>query len=547
MKVHKSLLFTTAVLLNLGILGGYHATHTVQAAKSDTLKIMSKDVIATMDSSLNTDVIGSQNINNTMEGLYRYDNKTLKPALATKIVQPSTDGLTYTFSLRPEAKWSNGDPVTAKDFVFAWQRTVNPKTKSQYAYIFDGIENAKDISNGKKPVSALGVKALDDHTLKVKLSQPIPYFLQLLTSEAYFPQNQKNVNKWGKKYGTNSKTLVFNGPYVMKNWNGPDNSWTEVKNKNYWNAKAVTVKKLQYQVVKDSSTALNLYQSKKLNDVIVSGNNAKQMKDSKGYNVVKQNATFYLQMNQKKDKLFQNANIRRAIALSINRKELTDKILGSGDNPATSATPSKMSYDPNDKSKDFVAETKNSGQKYTQYKPAEAKKLWKKGLKETGQSGKKLTWTILGDDTDASKKQSEFLQDQLEKLPGVKVNLSNVPFKSRLSKTDNGDFDLVVTGWSADYPDPINFLTLFTKGASNNDGHWQNAEYNKLVNECLTTSSNNTDERWQKMKQAQDILNDQQGVIPLFQVGEAHLTNTKIKNYKMTPNGKYNMINVQIK
>ncbi|UQS82242.1 peptide ABC transporter substrate-binding protein [Bombilactobacillus folatiphilus] len=544
MKFKRMLVASASALVSLGVLAGCSSSKSAQGPKN-TVRIMRKDVIATMDSSLNTDIIGTQALSDTMDGLYRYQGKTVKPAIATKVVKPTNNGLTYTFPLRKNAKWSNGDPVTANDFVYAWQRTVNPKTKSQYAYIYEGIANAKEITDNKKPVDSLGVKALDKHTLQVTLDKPIPYFNQLMTSSTFFPQDQKVVEKWGKKYGTNSKTLVFNGPYKLQKWNGPDNTWNEVKNKDYWNAKDVKVKKLQYQVVKDASTALNLYQSNKLDDVILTGDTAKQMKGSKGFNVKKMNSTFYLEMNQEKDPIFKNQKIRQALAKSIDRTQLANKILGDGSSASLSTTPSNMSYDPNNKSKDFVSDTKQSA-KTAEYNTKEAQKLWKTGLTETGQTGKKFNLTLLSDDTDAAKKQSEFLQSQLEKLPGIKVTLNNVPFKSRLSRSISGDFDLVVTAWNADFPDPSNFLTLFTNGASNNNGHWNNSDYDNLVNKSLSTDANDPTIRWKDMTQAQDILNKQQGVIPLYQVGEAHLTNNKVKNLDYGPSGTYNMVSLRI-
>lgn len=543
MKLKQVLVASTTALVSIGVLAGCGSSKS--AAPSDTVRIMRKDVIATMDSSMNTDVIGAQALTDTMDGLYRYHGKDVKPAIATKVVKPTNNGLTYTFPLRKNVKWSNGDPVTANDFVYAWQRTVNPKTKSQYAYIYEGIANAKAITDGKKPVNSLGVKALDKHTLQVNLDKPIPYFNELMTSSTFFPQDKKVVDKWGKKYGTSSKTLVFNGPYTLKKWNGPDNTWNEVKNPNYWDAKRIKVKKLQYQVVKDPSTALNLYQSNKLDDVTLTGDTAKQMKNSKGFNVKKMNATFYMQMNQKKDPVFKNQKIRQALAMSIDRKQLTNKILGDGSVPLLSTTPSDMSYDPANKSQDFVSETKQSA-KTAEYNPTKAKQLWKQGLAETGNTGKKFNLTLLGDDTDSAKKQGEFLQNAFEKLPGVKVTLNNVPFKSRLTRSTNGDFDLVVTAWNADYPDPSNFLTLFTTGASNNDGNWNNSQYDNLVNKSLTDDANNATARWNDMKQAQDILNKEQGIIPLYQTGEAHMTRSNVQNLNYGPSGSYDTASLRV-
>lgn len=537
-----------ASVLTLAAAGGLAGCGSHKAAAPpNTYRIMATDIIATADPSMNTDVIGAQALTDTMDGLYRYEGNTLKPAMTTKIVKPSADGLTYVFPLRKNAKWSNGDPVTAQDFVFAWRRTVDPKTKSQYAYIYEGINNAKDITAGKKDVTALGVKALDKHTLQVTLEKPIPYFDKLMTQPMFFPQNQKVVEKWGKKFGTHSKTLVSNGPYKLVNWNSPDNTWNEVKNSKYWNAKQVKVEKLHYQVVKDPSTALNLYQSKKLDRLKLTGDTSKQMKGSKDYEIQKQNSTFYLLPNIQKQELFKNQKIRQALSLAINRDQLTKKVIGNGTIAASSFTPNDMSFDPDNKSKDFVAETSATGKKYTRYDLPAAKKLWREGLAETGNTGKNFTFTLLGDDTDNAKQITEYVQNQLGKLPGLKITLNNVPFKNRLARSDSGDFDLVLGAWNADFADPINFLTLFTSDASYNYGKWSNPQYDAAVAKSLNEDVNNPSARWQDLKDAQNIANEQQGVIPLYQNGEAWLTNSRVKNLDYGPAGNYNNVSLRLK
>ena len=546
MKLKKLFVANVLALFSTVILVGCGSTSSQKSAPKGTVRISSKDIISTMDPSLNTDVIGAQNLNNTMEGLYRFKGKNIKPALATNLAKPTNNGLTYTFKLRPNAKWSNGDPITASDFVYSWRRTVDPKTKSTYSYIFEGIANAKDISAGKKPVNSLGIKALNKHTLQVDLEKPVPYFNTLLTSPTFFPQNKKVITKWGKKYGTNSQALVSNGPFKLVKWNSPDNSWTEVKNDKYWDAKDVKVQKLQYQVVKDASTALNLYQSNKLDRVLLTGDSAKQMKNAKDYKIQKESTTFYVAPNIKKVALFNNTKIRQALSMSVNRQQLTKKVLGDGKVASLSTFPAKMTFNPETKV-DFAKETQASAVATNAYNPTKAKQLWQEGLSETNNKGKKFSFTLLGDDSDVAKKQAEFLQNQFEKLPGLKINVTNVPFKSRLARAKSGDFDLLVTGWSADFPDPITFLTLFNTDSSNNDGKWSNTEYDNLVNKSLNEDANNPMARWQDMKAAQNLSNREVPAIPLYQNGEAWLTKSRVKNLDYGPTGAYNMISLRLK
>lgn len=507
----------------------------------NTLSISSSDVIATMDSSMNTDVIGAQNLTNTMEGLYRFDGKDLKPAIAKKIVKPTNNGKTYTFDLK-HTKWSNGKPVTAYDFVYAWRRTVDPKTASQYAYIYSGVLNADKINAGKKPVDSLGIKALGPYKLEVTLEDPIPYFNSLMANSTFYPQYKPAVEKAGKQYGLKSAGMVFNGPYKLVNWTVSNNSWTEVKNNSYWNAKAVKLHTIKYYVVKDANTGLNLYDANRINRLEkISGDTARQVSNYKTFSIDKMASNFYIELNQKKYKFFQNKKIRQAISMSIDREQLTNNVLGKTGSIENTIIPEGMSY--NSKTKvDFTKEKAlQSTSKYSTYNPKEATKLWKEGIKETGQ--KNLNFTLLGDDTDGSKKQNEYLQGEMEKnLPGIKVTLSNVPFKSRLDKSSSGQFDMVVTGWNADYPDPYTFLDIFTTGNSQNNGKYSNPEFDEYVKKSATTDANDEQVRWNDMLQATKILNDDQGAIPLYQYSQANLTRTNVKNYRITPNGSYNLV-----
>ncbi|PED69833.1 peptide ABC transporter substrate-binding protein, partial [Bacillus pseudomycoides] len=205
----------------------------IKYAEKQVLNRTETNEIPTMDTSKNTDTLGSQILGNTMEGLYRLDkdNKPI-PAVAESSTK-SEDGKKYTFKLRKDAKWSNGDPVTAKDFVFAWQRLVDPKTASEYAFIAYYIKNAEAINQGKAEVSTLGAKAVDDYTLEVELETAVPYFLNLTAFVSYYPLNEKFVKEKGDKYGLESDTVVYNGPFVLTDWKHEE-GWKLKKNDNYW-------------------------------------------------------------------------------------------------------------------------------------------------------------------------------------------------------------------------------------------------------------------------------------------------------------------------
>ncbi|MCT3035462.1 peptide ABC transporter substrate-binding protein [Pediococcus ethanolidurans] len=480
--------------------------------------------IATMDQSKVTDVVGFTQLGNTQEGLYRLGAKSkVKNALATS-TKESKDGKTWTFTLRKNAKWSNGDAVTAKDFVYAWQRTVNPKTASEYAYLFSGIKNADKIAAGKANYKTLGIKADGNYKLVVTLDRPIAYFKLLMGFPTFFPQDQKVVEKYGSKYGTASDKLVYNGPYKQTGWTGTNLSWKLVKNNNYWDKKNVKMDTIKYQVVKDASTGLNLYNSKKLDVANITGNQVAQYKNNKDYVLRKKSSMFYLQYNMKKQKVFRNAKIRKAISLAINRKQLTGKVLADGSGNPKGLVSNGLASNPKT-GEDFASEAEVKSA-VTQ-NLTEAKKLMAEGLKEEGKSS--LSFTLLGDDTASTKQITEFLQSQIEKIPNVKVSLQNVPFKTRLTNSSNGKFDVVLSAWGADFSDPISFLQLFVTGNAQNNGGFSNKQYDKLIKASNTTDATNPQKRWDDMVQAEKILMNEQGVAPVFQQAQSQLWSSKLK------------------
>lgn len=520
----KKVIATGASLVALGLALTACGSNSSKSGLADkqVLNWSYASELPSMDLSTATDTISFDQLNSTMEGIYRIGkNSKVEPGLATK-TEVSKDGLTYTFTLRKNDKWSNGDPVTAQDFVYSWRRTVDPKTGSQYAYLFDGIANANDIIAGKKAVDTLGIKAEGKYKLVVTLEKKLPYFKLLMGFPVFFPQNQNVVEKYGKKYGTAAKYLVYNGPFKMEGWSGSNLSWKLVKNKNYWDKKDVKLSQINFSVNKSTTTSYNLYQSKKLDYTPLSTEQAKQLKGKDGYKVLKEARTNYLEFNET-NKVFANKKIRQALSYAVNRQVLADKVLGAGTLPSLGIVSRDLAFN---KGKDFAVAAKTTAG--VTYNKAKAQKLLKEGLAEVGQS--KLSFTLLGDDTDVSKQVTESLQSQIQQtLPDVDVSVSNVPFKTRLQRSEDGDFDVVVSAWGADFADPISFLDLFTSDNSYNNGKWKNAEYDKLITASKTTDAGNVDKRWDDMVKASKILSEDQGVAPLYQLNVAYMLNPSVK------------------
>lgn len=504
--------------------GKYAARQELNWTESNTL--------ATADLAKATDTLSFNVLMNTQEGLYRLDKKgTPQPALAQKATV-SEDGRTYTFKLRRGTKWSDGSEVTARDFVYSWQRTVDPKTTSQDAFYFNQVENANDIIAGKKPAKELGIKADGKYGLTVRLTKAVPYFKQLLAWPLFYPVNRAAVKKYGKLYGTQAKYSVYNGPYVLTGWNGTSKSWTLKKNGNYWDRKNVHLKKINELVTESTSTGYNLYQAKKADETLLSGQQVRNLKSSSAFVKRMPTATARLDLNQNKVPEFRNRNIRRALSLSIDRRELTDNVLQDGSTPSKGFVPYGIGKDPATK-KNFADQAYVS--EAVEYNLKKAGKYLAKGYRETGSSSLELN--ILTSDTDTSKQTAEFLQSKLEELPGVKISVTCIPFVQMLARQKSGDYQITVKTWQSVFADPINFLDIWESDASYNNSGWKNAGFDKLLDEAENTYANQPEKRWQKLVEAERLLAADQGTIPLYQQAKSQLLRENVKGVVYNPAG----------
>jgi oligopeptide transport system substrate-binding protein len=507
-----------------------------KASGEQVLNLSESALIPSADSSKADDQVGLNVINQTNEGLYALDKDGI-PAIAGAAEEPkiSDDKTVYTFKLRDDAKWSNGDPVTASDYVFAWQRAVNPDTAATYSYLFSAIKNGDDIVAGKKKPEELGIKAVDDKTLEVTLSKPAAYINSLFAFPTFFPLNEKFVKEKGEKYAQNSDNILYNGPFVLKDWTGTNKKWTYVKNDNYWDKDAVKLKQINVQVVQDPGTNLNLYNTGKIDRALLSAEYSAQNKDNKDYVVVNDSSTFYIKFNQERkgEKTpLANKNIRKAIALAIDKESYANTVLQNGSKPANNLVPPEFTFDPGNK-EDYV---KESGP-HLEYNKEEAQKAWKQGLKELGVN--KLTLEFTSDDTENAKKSSEFIQNQLEtNLDGLSVKLKNVPFKVRLQNDQNQDYDFSMSGWGPDYQDPSTFLDLFQTGGAQNRMSYSNPAYDKILKDASVTYAADAQKRWDEMVKAEQILlTDDVAISPLYHRSNAYLQKSYIKDLQKNPFG----------
>ena len=508
---------------------GKQSSQSTGNGKYASSQVLNLSYPSSLDSIDISNMSGYGSTGNIFESLYRLGkNGSITPGLA-KSTKVSKDGKTYTFTIR-NAKWSDGSKITAQDFVYSWKRTVTPATKSQYAYLFSGVKNADEIVAGKKSPSTLGVKAQGEHTFIVTLDKPITYFKKLMTYPLFGPISEKAVKKWGNKYATKAQYMLYSGPFKLTGWTGTNNSWQFVKNNQYWDKKAVHLQKINYTVNESTTTTLNLFQEKKLDLTQLASEQVKNMKSSSDYTTYPYSITAFLVYNFQDSnatikKALNNAKIRQAISLSINRKTLVKNVIGDASTVSKTFVPQDLVKDAKT-GKDFADEStvKNS----TSYNKALAQKLWKQGLKETGI--KKLSIQLLASNDEPNKPISQYLKSALEKnLDGLTVNLSNIPSKVASSRAQSGDFDLYLSGWGADFNDPISHLQIMTNNSGYNYGKYNSSTYNALVNKAQNQDANDTSARWQDMINAEKTIMKDQGITPLYQTVYSYLQNPKVK------------------
>ncbi|NJE31990.1 peptide ABC transporter substrate-binding protein [Lactobacillus agilis] len=496
-------------------------------SKQQELRLSASAPLDTIDISKAT---GYGQTGNVFESFYRLGKNGQPTAGLAKKATVSADGLTWTFTLR-DAKWSNGDQITAQDFVYSWRRSLTPKTASPYAYLFSGVKNADAISKGKLPVEQLGIKALDNKTVEISLEKPIAYFKVLMAYPLFGPQNQKVVEKYGKKYATNSKYMVYSGPFVIKDWTGTSDKWSFQKNPNYWDKKQVKLDKISYKVVSNPNTGYELYQQGKLDMTPLSSQQVKNYKNSSEfkqypYSYVAFLAYNFNATNAANKKALNNQNIRRALSLALDRKVLTKKVFGDGSQVPTGFVANDLAKNPQT-GVDFAKE--QAVTKTVAYDANLAKKYWRKGLAETGL--KELTFNILASsDTPTNDALTQYLQSQYTKvLPGLKIKVQNIPGKSALERARKGEFDIYVSGWGGDFNDPITFLQIPLTGTSYNYGNYSNSEYDRLIAKATNEDANDKLARWNDLVAAAKLFNSQQGVSPLYQQTTAYLQKKRVK------------------
>jgi len=480
-----------------------------------------------LDWSLATDHVSFNVIANMMVGLTEFD-KDLKPA---PVIAKSWDflegGKKIVFHLRDDVQWMDGKKVRAQDFEYSWKRLLNPKTASQYAYILFDLINAQEYAEGKiKDSSAVGVQAQDDQTLVVSLRHPASYFLAITTFEVTYPQRQDVIEKFDTRW-TEPGNIVTNGPFRLASWKH-ENEIELRANANYFRGKP-SIEKVTMYMINEKTTAVTLFEQGNLDfmdDHSIPPLDKPRLAKTPGYKLVPQLRGEYYSFAVDR-KPFDNPKLRKAFALAIDR-EVFPKILQGGETPATSWIPPGM-----------LAHNPEIGLRFN---PTEARRL----LSEAGYpDGKGLPSIVLGYNTDEEKKLvAEAIQSMWQKHLGVVVRLENQEWKVFLKKLQNDPFPVFRAGWGADYPDPDNFMKLFTSNSGNNHGRWKNPRYDQMLE--LAARELDAKKRSQIYDDAQKLLTETDvAIVPLYWKAESTMLNPKFTGLEYNSMARMDLRNVK--
>ena len=457
-------------------------------------------------------------INAMIECLYRDDENDVPQPAGAETVDISDDKLVYTFHLREDATWSNGDPVVATDYEFAWQQALNPKVASDYAYMLYFIHNAEPYFNGEVEWSEVGVKVIDDHTLEVTLDNPLPYATDLFAFPTLAPINQKFYEEVGAdKYATDAEYFCCNGMYELTEWSH-NSQIVFQKREEYWNADAVGPDEIVYKIITDSQAGLNSYLSREIDYTDLDSGEVVQQAEAAGFEVgVKPARSSYYLIVNTEDEFMSNQNLRLALAYSIDKQALVDTVYQNDNQHMTSFTPPAIYGAAGADGPSFQeALLEERGEMYPASGDLEkAQEYLQAALEELGCTVDELNLSIDCADDSLRRNCATFLQEQWRQNQGIEnITVNSMQTKQVSANRQSGDYCMSLGGWSPDYNDAINFLDLWVTDGGNNDSFWSNEEYDNLI--AQATAEADEEVRQQYLFDAEEILAAEMPVIPLY-------------------------------
>jgi len=539
-NITKKTILAACVLAALGVAtagSAFAATVPagVQLADKQELVRNNGSEVQSLDPHKVEGVPESNVIRDLLEGLVNTSNSDGHVIPGVAETWDNKDFKVWTFHLRKDAKWSNGDPVTAADFVYSWQRLADPKTASPYeSYLQYGhIANIDDIIAGKKSPDTLGVKAIDDHTLEVTLTEPVPYFVKMLSHTAMKPVNKNAVEKFGDKW-TQPENYVSNGAYKLKTWTVNERIVLE-RNPQYWDNKDTVINQVTYLPISSEVTDVNRYRSGEIdmtynNMPIELFQKLKKVIPTEVH-VVPYVCTYYYEINNQKAP-FTDERVREALKLGLDRDIIVDKVKAQGDLPAYGFTPPYTDgAERNLTPPAWFKETQDQ-------RNAQAKKL----LAEAGYTdAKPLTFKLLYNTSDLHKKLAIAAAAIWKKNLGVNVQLENQEWKTFLDTRHQGNFDVSRAAWCSDYNEPSSFLNMLLSDSSNNTAHYKSAAFDKAIADTLTAKTD--EERASLYQKAEQQLDKDSAIVPVYYYVNARLVKPYVGGYT----GKDPQDNVYVK
>lgn len=445
----------------------------------------------------------------------------------------SKDGLTWTFHIKDGMQWSNGDPVTAGDFEYAWKYALNPKTASEYAYQLYYLKGGVEFNSAKKGADLkaledkVGVKATDDKTLVVTLAEQTPYFLDLTSFYTYYPVDKK-VQEANPKWALEASSYVSNGPFKLADWKHKE-SMKLVKNENYYDKDNIKLDEVDFVQIANENTAWQMYQAGELDMVYPLPQDVQgQLMASKDpeFHNGPDLSTYYYNLNNKV-KPFDNKKIRKALATAIDRKVIVEDVAQGGQKPAYSVVPPGIP--------DVNGDYQENGGDLFKEDVAEAKNLLKEGLAEEGLS-KMPSFTIMYNTNEGHKKIAEAIQEMWRKNLGVNVKAQNVEFQVKIDREHAGDYQISRAGWIGDYVDPMTFMDLWVSNGPYNDAKWSNKDYDAFIQKAKTSMDPAT--RMTAMHDAEKILMDEMPIIPIYFYTKPYALKSYVDGF-FTPINRY--------
>lgn len=524
-----------------------------EPADDQTLRLTQTDEISSMDTSFATDAISHHTLNRVMSGLLVYEDGELVPELAKDMPEVNDDKTEYTFELRDDAEWSNGEPIVAEDFEYAWHRALDKDFETQYDYIFEAanIKNASKITDEDDDMygktDELGIEAVDEDTVKVTLDKSTPerYFNSLMQFAPFFPLNEEFVEEQGDSYAEEPENILYSGPFVMDEWQHGE-GWTLKKNEDYFDKDDIKLDEVDFKVVKDPNTELKLYENGEIDHVELKGENVAKYKDDEEYEEVPDSANLYWKLDQDNVPEFKNEKIRQAISLSIDRESMVDVIMNDGSIASNYFVPKDFAESPD--GEDFHAEGSIADtDDYPTTDKEKAQELWEEGKEEEGFDTLDVEF-LTTDQEDASELADYFVEELESNLDGLELTINKQPFNSYQDIASSGEAEIDAgSGWGPDYEDPMTFLELFTTNNSTNTFGISDDKYDELIEEA-DELGDEPEKRWEKLQEAEKHLIESGLIVPVYQSGQAQLTKDYVDGYEFQTMGTKDFIrHIEIK